>query len=281
MEQVALDTARSFFQVTVATRAWNAQHGGVYVPVTDQFPPNPYLEDPRRDVQTTDGLSLTKVNPAYMTRLLGGILEECSGVRIHITSLRPLRPENGPDAWEGASLRAFDAGETEAHAVVDSGASPSYRYMAPLRTEAACLGCHGKHGYREGDVRGGISVSLPYGPYQAVEAAHTRLTSVAHGSFLAVVLGLVAALGTRLARSLRAVDAARAQVRTLEGLLPICMHCKKIRQEGAAAADAQGWVPIEGYIMDRSQAQFSHGLCPECLEIHYPAFGEARKKPGT
>jgi hypothetical protein len=57
---------------------------------------------------------------------------------------------------------------------------------------------------------------------------------------------------------------ALAEVKTLRGLLPICANCKKIR-------DAQGaWVPIEGYIQMRSEAQFSHGLCPDCLEKLYP-----------
>jgi len=50
--------------------AGNALHGGVYVPVTESTQPNPYLEDPLRDVVTTDGLKLTKLNPAYMTRLI-------------------------------------------------------------------------------------------------------------------------------------------------------------------------------------------------------------------
>lgn len=53
-------------------------------------------------------------------------------------------------------------------------------------------------------------------------------------------------------------------VRTLKGLLPICMHCHKIR-------DDQGyWDRIEKYIGDRTDAAFSHSLCPDCLERYYP-----------
>ena len=54
--------------------------------------------------------------------------------------------------------------------------------------------------------------------------------------------------------------------RRLEGLLPICSHCKKIRD------DQNGWHPIESYIRERSDAEFSHGICPECLKIHYRDF---------
>jgi PAS domain S-box-containing protein len=54
------------------------------------------------------------------------------------------------------------------------------------------------------------------------------------------------------------------EVRTLRGLLPICMHCKKIRD------DQDRWQPIEVYVRDRSKADFSHGICPDCLARNYP-----------
>jgi len=56
---------------------------------------------------------------------------------------------------------------------------------------------------------------------------------------------------------------ALAQVKTLKGLLPICSHCKKIRD------DEGYWQQIEEYIHDRSEAEFSHGICPECFKKHY------------
>ncbi len=55
------------------------------------------------------------------------------------------------------------------------------------------------------------------------------------------------------------------EIKTLKGIIPICMHCKKIR-------DDQGyWNQIEKYISEHSTAEISHGLCPECLREHYPA----------
>ena len=61
---------------------------------------------------------------------------------------------------------------------------------------------------------------------------------------------------------------ALSQVKTLSGLLPICAHCKKIR-------DDQGyWSQIEEYIRDHSEATFSHGICPECMKKLYPEFLE-------
>lgn len=55
-----------------------------------------------------------------------------------------------------------------------------------------------------------------------------------------------------------------AEVRQLSGLLPICAHCKKIRD------DRGYWNQIEGYISSRTAAQFSHGICPDCVQEHYP-----------
>ena len=71
--QLAFETSRAFFQQIVVTRAWNSSHGGVYVPVTDSVRPNPYLDDPQRDIVTDKGVMLTKINPAYMTRQLSEI----------------------------------------------------------------------------------------------------------------------------------------------------------------------------------------------------------------
>ena len=59
---------------------------------------------------------------------------------------------------------------------------------------------------------------------------------------------------------------ALSKIRTLSGLLPICSSCKKIRN------DEGYWEQIETYIRNRSEAEFSHGICPECLKKLYPEF---------
>lgn len=62
------------------------------------------------------------------------------------------------------------------------------------------------------------------------------------------------------------LEAALARVKMLRGLLPICASCKKIR-------DSKGcWHQVEVYVRDHSEAQFSHGLCPECAQKYYPGF---------
>ena len=56
-------------------------------------------------------------------------------------------------------------------------------------------------------------------------------------------------------------------VKLLSGLLPICAHCKKVRD------DHGFWQQVEAYISTHSEATFSHGLCPDCIPIYFPDFG--------
>lgn len=69
-----------------------------------------------------------------------------------------------------------------------------------------------------------------------------------------------------------ALEQALENVKTLSGFIPICMHCKKIR-------DDQGyWNQLENYISSRSEAQFSHSLCPDCMKRLYPEFSLTKGK---
>ncbi len=68
-----------------------------------------------------------------------------------------------------------------------------------------------------------------------------------------------------LSSQVRELKAAAEHVQELQGMIPICMHCKRIRNQAAI------WEKVETYIEKRSEARFSHALCQECLEKHYPA----------
>ncbi len=74
----------------------------------------------------------------------------------------------------------------------------------------------------------------------------------------------VVELQAALAQKVRDLQEALDHVKTLQGILPICMHCHRIR------TDQEVWERLEKYITEHSEAQFSHGLCPECLEKYYP-----------
>ena len=163
-QKIAFQTAKSFFDQIVISRTWNSMHGGVYVPVTDSTKPNPYLEDLMRDIKINDNLTFTKVNPAFMTRQLSEIAEKQQGVHFHITSLNPIRPENKATPFEEKALKSFENGLGATGEIIHNGSISNYFFMAPIKTEKACLKCHAKQGYKEGDIRGGISVTLPFVP---------------------------------------------------------------------------------------------------------------------
>jgi len=67
-----------------------------------------------------------------------------------------------------------------------------------------------------------------------------------------------------------ALEEARERLKTLRGLLPICCSCEKIRN------DRGYWEQIEVYVRDRTDADFTHGVCPECVETLYPGYGKKR-----
>jgi hypothetical protein len=85
----------------------------------------------------------------------------------------------------------------------------------------------------------------------ALEAADTTID-------LVVLLILVQVIGYIVRQ--------RREIQVLEGMLPICGFCKRIRDESGA------WLQLEHYIADRSEASFSHTFCPECGQTHYGKF---------
>ncbi|MBI4962370.1 MAG: DUF3365 domain-containing protein [Desulfomonile tiedjei] len=193
--RVAVHVAQAHFDKDRAFRLWASSHGGVYVPVDNRTSPNPHLKHvPERDLQTPSGKELTLVNPAYMLRLLHEEFADLYGVAGHITSLKPLRPENQPDDWEKIALLAFERGEKEAAEFTDINGQPYLRFIRPLHAEKDCLKCHGN--YKEGDIRGGVGIALPLKNLLEIQRSEIQTQIVSHGSiFLIGLVGIV--LGVR------------------------------------------------------------------------------------
>ncbi len=151
-----LARSQAHFDSILLTRRWNASHGGVFVEKKEGMVSNPYLANP--DITTIDGKVYTKKNPALMTREISEIAEVDGISQFHITSMNPLNPANTPDLFETDALTAFAEGTKEKYITEIDSNDTFFRYMAPLITEKSCLNCHGIQGYKEGDIRGGISV---------------------------------------------------------------------------------------------------------------------------
>ncbi len=155
--------AVSQFENIIIMRQWNAERGGVYVRPLPGESPNPYLKD--GSLRTGNGEILIRVNPAWMTRQLSEISSKESDHPFRILSLNPLNPGNKPaDGFEKRALAELEK-------------DPLRRYyyefnenqmdlMGALITKKECLACHAHQGYKIGDVRGGIHISVPLNDYK-------------------------------------------------------------------------------------------------------------------
>lgn len=275
--KLAFQTARSCFQQIVLFRSWNAAHGAVFVPVTKYSQPNPYLQVPLRDIKVNKALTLTQVNPAYMTRQLSEIAIKRDGIKFHITSLKPIRPANRATLIEEAALKNFENGSTEEGAIIKNGEGKAFFYMAPLRTEAACLKCHAGQGYKEGDIRGGISVILPYIPripLLMISAVHLFM-------LCAGLLGLVLA-GFKLSDAY-AVIRRQAVFDALTGIPNRHSFSERILTEfNRSLRDSYPLSIIMGDIDNFKlyNDTYGHGGGDECLKSVAKSIEKSLKRPG-
>lgn len=102
-------------------------------------------------------------------------------------------------------------------------------------------------------VRLYFHIALWAAPWTIIEAGINGLIRV-------VVFSAFAFIIDRIARQTRELS---NEVTMLEGLLPICSHCKRIRDQN------EEWQVLEKYIQDRTPTTFTHGICPECAQKHW------------
>jgi PAS domain S-box-containing protein len=180
--EVALNEARTVFEKDLNYYRWASEHDGVFVPMTDKTRPNPYLAHmPEHIIYTITGEQLILVNPENMIRQVYDLQTSRHGALGHITSLDPIRPENAADPWEADALRAFEHNPTEITTTEKINGEPYFRMMRPVITEEGCLKCHAAQGYQMGDIRGGISVSVPMAPLLAINRNVIFMLTLAHG----------------------------------------------------------------------------------------------------
>ncbi len=200
--EIAKIQARIAYEKDVIYRRWITQHGGVYVPVTEDTAPNPYMANiPDRDVTTSSNKKLTLMNPDYMMRQVDELATEQFGVLGHITSLNPTRKENAADPWEAQALRSFEEGATEVSLLQRIDGIDYMRLIRPIYSEEGCMQCHAKQVYKVGDIRGGLSVAVPMESLKEIE--FLRILRVSLGFIVLWVLGLTAIIvvGVRLIRN--------------------------------------------------------------------------------
>jgi signal transduction histidine kinase/ActR/RegA family two-component response regulator len=213
---IATEEARANWNKDQAFRRWATRHGGLYVKPNERTPPNPYLQHvPNRDVQTTDGVKLTLMNPAYMMSQMTKEFESMYGIKGKITGQILLNPANKADPWQLKALKQFDKGLKEVSEQANIDGQPFIRLMRPMVMKKGCLLCHGHLGFKVGDIRGGVSISIPLTPY--FEAAQESKTSLifTHSivwSIGMLTIGLVSWRGHRREREKRHAEEERQKI---------------------------------------------------------------------
>lgn len=180
-------------------RRWRATHHGVCI----TFVPgdsSPESSTPATDHFNTPSQCETDTTDDSVTR---GVADEPAGktdlLQPHITSLKLTNPDNAPDAWEQTVLHSFENGATESHTIVEHNGSHSIRLMRPLYYDKYCARCHQYQGYELGDVRGGVTITVPIDSLWHAESRHaSQATSAFAGIWLLGALAV--AIGAKACR---------------------------------------------------------------------------------
>ena len=192
-ENEYLQTAKAFVQQILITRTWNALHGGIYLRLSDSVQPNPFLQAPDKNIETSEGIRLTLINPAFMTRMISELAREKGKIKFHLTSLKPINPDNEPTPWERIALEGFEDSQFKEYCFSrQSNGGELFNFMVPLVTKATCLQCHAKQGYHENEIRGGLSVTFP------IQRKNTNALVLSHLLILCIGLLLIAVFGKKI-----------------------------------------------------------------------------------
>jgi PAS domain S-box-containing protein len=174
---VALTRARDIFQDEAAVRLLATQLEGA-------------------PAATAGSKPLAMGDSTQSSKFFHDLNDTLPGLRGHLTSLRPLRSENAADPWEQKALQQFESGAREYWEKTTQEGPPRLRFMGALATVEGCLRCHVAQGYRVGDVRGGISVTVPLNQGSSLADGFHDLSTIAGLSIIWVMgIGVILMAG--------------------------------------------------------------------------------------
>ena len=203
VEQATRQAKMLFDQIRI-TRQWVADHNGLFLVKTSGVEENPFLE--HGQIQDEAGNWLVKRNPAMVTRELSAYAAKEGMGQFNVTSLQPLNPDNHPDEFERTSLQKFAGGLPERIEIEKIDGKHRLRYMAPLKVNSHCLGCHSDPGYEVGDIRGGMSVSIPIDwAFAEINRNNRLLLNIALATIVIVSLTIFLLFEFLVARRLKAL----------------------------------------------------------------------------
>ena len=197
----AQQQARMLYNQILITRQWVSDHNGVFVIRNETVDSNPFLDMP--SIWDQFGKEYVMRNPAMVTRELSEYSNKKGLGSFRVTSLKPVNPANVPDDHERQCMINFEQDTVESIAISDSPQGRVVRYMAPLEVKSSCLGCHARHGYNEGDIRGALSITIPIAWVdKKIKANNRSLLLIGIVSFILVSITLLIMFNTLVASRL-------------------------------------------------------------------------------
>ncbi|MGE4289236.1 MAG: PAS domain-containing protein [Salinivirgaceae bacterium] len=188
--QLAKNEAISSFNKDMVFRKWVSGHGGVYVPISDQTPPNPNLKHiSERDIVTDSGVVLTLMNPAYVMRQIHALGKEQYGTPGHLISVNDYYHETLPDEWEHNALEEIKKNPTLISQIDKTDGEEFIRVINPVFYGNDCLKCHQNDEINLGSLAGAISVKVPLKKYSDLASKKSKTYALMHlGLFSLVVV---------------------------------------------------------------------------------------------
>jgi len=179
--QLAEVEAKANLSKDLAFRRWATKMGGLYVKVTPDSQPSPFMSHiEERDTITKSGQQLTLYNPAIILRLLMETQKQLYGIQARITGEQILNPANSPDEWERKGLKIVAKTLTDYSEVTELNGQPVLRYMQPMIMQEGCLKCHAWTNIKVGDLRGATDVAIPLTPYYKLEQESRSVLFASH-----------------------------------------------------------------------------------------------------
>jgi len=214
-----LTTARIVFKNIVLVRKWVADKEGIFHIKQAGDKANPFLAHP--EIITNNNDTLLMKNPALVTRELSELSYTMGeNFSFHLASLKYINPLNKPDDFEEKALN-FLENPTSNNLNNEFFRSESinnqhyFRYFAPLYTEKSCLTCHAQHGYKLGDVRGGISIILATDEHKKAKNKHLIFFLLTgFFSILTLSIPIIIAIKRSVIQPLKDIEYAAEKIQT-------------------------------------------------------------------
>ncbi len=197
----AQQQARMLYNQILITRQWVSDHNGLFVIKQEGVEGNPFLDLPT--ITDQSGNIYFMRNPAMVTRELSEYSNKKGLGSFRVTSLKPVNPANFPNEHEKQCMINFEEGTAESIDIQNTPQGRIVRYIAPLDVTASCLGCHARHGYNEGDIRGALSITIPIDwADKKIKANNMSLFFIGLLSFVLVSITLLLMFNTLVASRL-------------------------------------------------------------------------------